>query len=181
MATPFMQYRRPVGGGPSLNTWPRWPPHRLHRTSVRVMPRLVSGRSSTALSMAFQKLGHPVPLSNLVSEEYRCSAQPAQLNTPRRCSSLSGLLYGASVPALRSTSYSGAVRSLRHSASVWVTANWASADADIALSTQLLTVTTDSAVTLAVRRNRRLVTSMALLPRAVRGTRCNHCNVADSG
>src|SRR6201993_864128 len=69
IATPFMQYRRPVGGGPSLNTWPRWPPHRLHRTSVRIMPRLVSERSSTEMSMAFQKLGHPVPLSNLVSEE----------------------------------------------------------------------------------------------------------------
>ena len=70
IATPFMQYRSPVGCGPSLNTWPRWLPHRLHRTSVRVMSsRLVSGRSSTALSRVFQKLGHPVPLSNLVSEE----------------------------------------------------------------------------------------------------------------
>ncbi len=28
MATPFMQYRRPVGFGPSSNTWPRWPPQR---------------------------------------------------------------------------------------------------------------------------------------------------------
>src|ERR1700741_398024 len=175
-----MQYRRPVGGGPSLNTWPRWPPHRLHRTSVRIMPRLVSRRSSTELSRAFQKLGHPVPLSNLVSEEKRCSAQPAQLNTPRRCSSSSGLLYGASVPALRSTSYWAGVRSFRHSASVWVRANGASADADIALSTQLPIVTTDSAVTLAVMRNRRLVTSMALVPRAVRGIRCNHRNVADA-
>ena len=27
-------------------------------------------------------------------------------------------------------------------------------------------------------RNRRLVTSMALLPRAVKGIRCNHSNVA---
>ena len=69
MATPFMQYLRPVGCGPSSNTWPRWPPHRLHRTSVRVMVKLVSGRSKTALSRAFQKLGHPVPLSNLVSDE----------------------------------------------------------------------------------------------------------------
>ena len=34
----FMQYRRPVGLGPSVNTWPRWESHRLHNTSVRIMP-----------------------------------------------------------------------------------------------------------------------------------------------
>src|ERR1700722_4294295 len=82
MATPFMQYLRPVGCGPSSNTWPRWPPHRLQRTSVRVMVKLVSGRSKTALSRAFQKLGKPVPLSNLVSDEERGCPQPAQLKTP---------------------------------------------------------------------------------------------------
>ena len=37
-----MQYRRPVGLGPSVNTWPRWESHRLHSTSVRTMPKLRS-------------------------------------------------------------------------------------------------------------------------------------------
>ena len=31
-AAPFMQKRRPVGGGPSSNTWPRWPKQREQRT-----------------------------------------------------------------------------------------------------------------------------------------------------
>jgi hypothetical protein len=44
----------------------------------------------------------------------------------------------------------------------------------------LLIVTSDSAVTLAVMRNRRLVTAMASLPRAVRGIRCHHRNVASA-
>ena len=48
-----------------------------------------------------QKLGKPVPLSNLVADEYKGSAQPAQEKMPRRCSLLSGLLPGASVPAWR--------------------------------------------------------------------------------
>jgi hypothetical protein len=41
-ATPFMQYRSPVGFGPSSNTWPKWPPHRLQCTSVRVSSSDVS-------------------------------------------------------------------------------------------------------------------------------------------
>ena len=48
----------------------------------------------TALSIAFQKLGHPVPLSNLVVDENKSSAQPAQPKTPVRCSSFSGLVNG---------------------------------------------------------------------------------------
>jgi hypothetical protein len=36
--TPLMQYRNPVGGGPSLNTWPRCDLQRPHSTSVRFMP-----------------------------------------------------------------------------------------------------------------------------------------------
>ena len=37
----FMQYRNPVGGGPSLKTWPRWPSQRAHATAVR-SPKLKS-------------------------------------------------------------------------------------------------------------------------------------------
>ena len=32
----LMQYLRPVGLGPSSNTWPRWLPHSLHDTSVLI-------------------------------------------------------------------------------------------------------------------------------------------------
>jgi len=64
-----MQYRRPVGSGPSSNTWPRWDPQLAHSTSVRRMSKL---RSSFSWTFCFwigaQKLGQPVPESNFVSE-----------------------------------------------------------------------------------------------------------------
>ena len=34
-ASEFMQYLRPVGGGPSWKTWPRCEPQRWHVTSTR--------------------------------------------------------------------------------------------------------------------------------------------------
>ena len=65
-----MQYRWPVGRGPSGNTWPRWAPQLRQRASVRTMPWLVSVSSSTASeSRAWKKLGQPVPDSNFVSDE----------------------------------------------------------------------------------------------------------------
>ena len=77
-ASPLMQYLRPVGLGPSSNTWPRCPPHRRQCTSVRLMKNEVSSEVPMAPSSGAQKLGQPVPLSNFVSEEKRCSSQPAQ-------------------------------------------------------------------------------------------------------
>src|SRR5690606_30092284 len=41
-AAELMQYRRPLGPGPSGNTWPRWAPQEAQRTSGRRMPQLVS-------------------------------------------------------------------------------------------------------------------------------------------
>src|SRR5512134_2272324 len=77
--TPFMQYRNPVGGGPSSKTWPRWPPQRRQCTSVRtVKNRVRSSEVPMAFSSGAQKLGQPVPLSNLVVEENRGKLQPAQ-------------------------------------------------------------------------------------------------------
>ena len=64
-----MQYRKPVGGGPSLKTWPRWPPQRGQCTSVRLSPKLLSSLVWIALAIGFQKLGQPVWLSYFVSEE----------------------------------------------------------------------------------------------------------------
>lgn len=38
----FIQYRSPVGWGPSSNTWPRWASHRAHTTSSRTIIKLLS-------------------------------------------------------------------------------------------------------------------------------------------
>jgi hypothetical protein len=84
------------------------------------MKRVVSVSSTTALFIACQKLGQPVPLSNLVVDEKRGRSQPAQLKTPARFSLLSGLVKGVSVPALRSTRYWSGRNSFCHSASVRV-------------------------------------------------------------
>ena len=73
-----LQYRLPVGLGPSLKTWPRWPPQRRHTTSVRRMNRPLSGRNSTASATAgWPKLGQPVPELNLASELNSLAPQPA--------------------------------------------------------------------------------------------------------
>ncbi len=70
-AAELMQYRSPVvSRGPSSNTCPRCAPHRLHTTSTRAIPRLLSRCSSTfPVWITSQKLGHPDPESNLVSDE----------------------------------------------------------------------------------------------------------------
>src|SRR2546423_3772001 len=49
-AAELMQYRRPVGRGPSGKTCPRWPPQLEHMTSVRDIPNVVSVSSSIAFS-----------------------------------------------------------------------------------------------------------------------------------
>ena len=92
MAAPLMQYRSPVGRGPSSKTCPRCPPHRRQCTSMRRMPKLVSSVVPIALSRGRQKLGHPVPLSYLASDENKGRPQPAQANTPARFSPFSGLV-----------------------------------------------------------------------------------------
>ncbi len=63
-----MQYRNPVGRGPSGKTWPRCPLQRAQCTSVRSIPRVRSVVVSTASGIGAKKLGHPVRLSNFVSE-----------------------------------------------------------------------------------------------------------------
>ena len=75
----------------------------------------------TAFSSGFQKLGQPVPLSNLVFDENSGRSQPAQAKVPSRFSLSSGLVYGRSVAASRSTANWFGERSFFHSASVWVT------------------------------------------------------------
>src|SRR3989339_693940 len=66
IAAEFMQYRSPVGGGPSLNTWPRWELACLLLTSV-LTPNQLRSSFSTMLSgsRGLVKLGQPVPDSYL--------------------------------------------------------------------------------------------------------------------
>ena len=65
-ATPLMQWRSPVGGGPSSNTCPGGR-RRLQCTSVRAMKWLRSSVVPIDPSIGAKKLGHPVPLSNFRS------------------------------------------------------------------------------------------------------------------
>ena len=53
------------------------------------MPKVESVSSPTALCSGAQKLGQPVPLSNLVVDENTGKAQPAQAKAPLRWSSRS--------------------------------------------------------------------------------------------
>ena len=76
---------------------------RSARTALRCAPSVGCGRprSRPACGSGFQKLGQPVPLSNLVAELNSGSAQPAQTKMPLRCSFSSGLVNARSVPASR--------------------------------------------------------------------------------
>ena len=47
-ARELMQYLFPVGFGPSLKTWPKWPPHFAQITSTLFIRRVLSGLNSTA-------------------------------------------------------------------------------------------------------------------------------------
>jgi hypothetical protein len=74
-----MQYRSPVGLGPSSNTWPRCASHSVQETAVRIMPMVLSDFSRTfSFASGSQKLGQPVPESNFVSELNSALSQPMQ-------------------------------------------------------------------------------------------------------
>ncbi len=74
-----MQYRSPVGWGPSSKTCPRCPPHDAHTTSVRTMPWLRSTRFSTESSEdGSTKLGQPEPEWNFASDRNSSAPHPAQ-------------------------------------------------------------------------------------------------------
>src|SRR5215469_13101401 len=70
-ATELIQYRIPVvSRGPSLKRWPRCAPQFLQTTSVRLIKSELSSCNSTfSLFTGSSKLGHPVPDSNLASDE----------------------------------------------------------------------------------------------------------------
>jgi hypothetical protein len=73
------------------------------------------------LSTGAQKLGQPVPESNLVPEEKSGAPQHRHLKSPGRFSLLSGLEKGRSVPCYRATWNCSGVSSFFHSSSLFVT------------------------------------------------------------
>ncbi len=79
----LMQYRCPLGRGPSLKTWPRCEPQRRHRTSVRTIKNARSRCNVTATESAGSaKLGQPVPEFELgVRVEQRRAARRAPVPT----------------------------------------------------------------------------------------------------
>src|ERR1700692_3998487 len=81
------------------------------------MPRLLSVVVSTALGSGAKKLGQPVPLSNFVDDSNSGKPQGAQAYMPARCSLLSGLVPGRSVPCLRMTEKVSGANSFFHSSS----------------------------------------------------------------
>ena len=118
----LMQYRWPVGPGPSSKTWPRCPPQLAHSTSVRSMKRLRSRSVATASSsIGAVKLGQPVPESNFVAASNSGAPQPAQRYVPGVFSSAYSPVKGRSVAFSRRTAYCSGVSSARHSASLFVT------------------------------------------------------------
>src|ERR1035437_1535981 len=117
-----MQYRRPVGFGPSSKTWPTWASQRRHITSVRTLKKLRSSSVFTAFgAIGCQKLGQPVPESNFVSELKSGRSQHTQVYVPFAWLSQFGPLKARSVPFFRVTRYCSGVRSFFHSASVLTT------------------------------------------------------------
>jgi hypothetical protein len=112
----------PVGLGPSGKTWPRCASHDAQRTSVRRISHERSSCSLTApLSSGAQKLGQPVPESNLVLDENSEVPQQTHLKRPGRFSRLRGLEKGRSVPCCRATWNCSGVSCFFHSSSLFVT------------------------------------------------------------
>src|SRR5690554_1257247 len=65
-ATPFTQCLLPVvSRGPSLKTWPKWPPQFAQCSSKMVEPKDFCVLKATFPLISRLKLGQPVPLSNL--------------------------------------------------------------------------------------------------------------------
>src|SRR2546425_11434333 len=103
-AAEFMQYRKPLGAGPSSKTCPRWESACADRTSVRAMKSERSVRVwMFAGSSGFVKLGHPVPDSNLSSEEKSGSPDTTATESPGRWLAQYSVWNGGSVASRRVT------------------------------------------------------------------------------
>ena len=77
---PLIQCLNPVVlVGPSLNTWPKWPPQLAQCSSVLVYPKSLSLENATFPIISRSKLGHPEPLSNLYLLLNKGVSQAAQV------------------------------------------------------------------------------------------------------
>ena len=88
----LIQYRFPVGLGPSSKIWPKWDPQFLQLTSVRInsgflminkrlppIPEASALKVTLALSMTSKNEGHPEPESYFVLDRNRLSLHTLQL------------------------------------------------------------------------------------------------------
>src|SRR5580698_2857633 len=117
-----MQYRSPVGGGPSSNTCPRCPSHSRQLTAVRTSIRLPSTLFTTfSFAIGSQKLGQPVPESNLVLELNSARSHPAQRKIPLSSRFQYAPVNARSVSSCRSTQYASFESFFLHSASARIT------------------------------------------------------------
>src|SRR6185503_11174226 len=121
-AAELMQYRSPVGLGPSSKTCPRWAPQRAQTTSSRSMKKVLSfSLPMFSFAIGEVKLGQPVPDSNLVSDEKRSFPQHTHLYVPFSWLFQNAPVKARSVPFLRVTMYCSSVRLFFHSSSVFWT------------------------------------------------------------
>src|ERR1700683_1014324 len=78
-ATAFMQYRNPLGAGPSGKTWPRCASQVLQIVSTRCRKEGPSKRYAIALTFTgWVNDGHPVPDSNFSEASKRTVSQQRQ-------------------------------------------------------------------------------------------------------
>ena len=108
-AIELTQYLKPVGCGPSLNIWPKWEPQFWQIISFLFLPWEVSSTVFTWWLIVLEKLGHPLPLLNLVSDENSESLQTVHMYIPLFQWFAYLPVYGASVPLSWQTWYSSLV------------------------------------------------------------------------
>lgn len=78
-AIEFMQYRLPVGSGPSSKIHPKWPSHLPQRASMRATPNELSFLYTRLLVLACsKKLGQPQELENFAPDQKSLKPQAAQ-------------------------------------------------------------------------------------------------------
>src|SRR6185437_6833482 len=108
--------------GPSGKTWPKCASQRGQETAMRRIPNVLSSIVLTfSFAIGSQKLGHPVPDSNLVSESNSAVPQQAQRKMPLSCRSQYSPVNARSVPSWRAISNACGESCSFHSSSLFLT------------------------------------------------------------
>src|SRR5215510_8242438 len=100
-ATESIQYRNPVGRGPSLNKSPRCASQRRHVTSLSTSPGLGFPWRTFSSAIGCQKLGQPVPESNFADDKKSAVPQHTHRNIPLSWRFQYAPVKGISVPLSR--------------------------------------------------------------------------------